>query len=139
MPAVKRIVRLHLINTTYMHINYITVGTFVDPMYQLLSAAKRQQLTSAYKKMMFHKAISFTLEWIDKRRSLIEKLESGWVHPLADKYPGYTSEYLIDKSRRAIAACEECLAKADMSWEVQSSNGDCFFSELMNLMRKHCA
>lgn len=121
-----------------MNTNYVTVGTFVDPMYQLKMAARRQQLESAYKQMAFHAAICFTMNWIDSRKALIEKLESGWINPLANKYPEYMSEYLIDKSRKVIAACEECLTRADMTWEViRSSNGDYFFPDLLDIMRKH--
>lgn len=120
-----------------MNKNFVTVETFSDKMYQLHAAAKRQQLESSYKKMAFNRAIHFTLNWIDQRRALIDKLESGWINPLANKYPEYTSEYLIEKSRRFIEACEECLTRADVSWEVQFSNGDYFFPELLNIVRSY--
>lgn len=121
-----------------MNTNYVTVATFVDAMYQLKMSIKRHQLESSYKKMAFNSAIHFTLNWIDQRRALIDKLESGYVNPLADKYTEYTSEYLIEKSRRFIEACEECLTRADVSWEVQhSSNGDYYFPELLNILRSY--
>lgn len=123
-----------------MNTNYVTVGTFVDPMYQLKMAARRQQLETVYKQMAFRAAIHFTMNWIDRCKALIEKLESGWVNPLANKYPEYTTEHLIAESRAHIMACEECLTRADMTWEViHSSDGAYFFPELLNIMDKYCA
>lgn len=121
-----------------MNRNYVTFATWIDPMYQQQMDVRRKLMERSYAKMAFHAAIMFTLNWIDSRKALIEKLESGWVNPLANKYPGYTSEYLIDKSSRFIAACEECLTRADMSWEViHSSDGNFFFPELLDILRKH--